>query len=148
MDFCEFPLKNPRIRKFMDNVSDFLEPISEQDLACSLQLCTGVQKCGHHQKVFKCKKGDNHVLLDSVDDTAIENARMQCMAGSDLYVEPVGGAGHMIVNPTPDTQLAADLFVRGKRRHASRKNHLVGMHMIWILILVQIILLALNYYMV
>lgn len=95
-------------REFSRKASDFLEPMSDQDLACTMGICQDPEVCVHGPKLFKCKTGDNVVKLDTFDDAGLLEARKQCAARSDLHTEPVGGAGNdYFVNTLPDKSLTA-----------------------------------------
>lgn len=130
----------------MIDAFDFLEPMAEHDLSVALGICEyHNQDDDRNKKLFKCKIGDNHVSLDMSDQKGLAKARMQCSARSDLFVEPVGGAGHMILDPTPDTKLASDIFDRSTKRQRKYANLNTTFGFIVILFLVQIILLWFNY---
>lgn len=134
-------------RKYMDDAFQFLEPMAEHDLPCALGVGAGagVSAGAPIRKLFKCKVGDNFVSLNMSDRNGLAEARRQCTARSDLDVEPVGGAGHMVLDPTPDTRLATDLFVRSRDRQQKRGMFTVDLWIVFALFLSQVLLLVFNH---
>lgn len=107
-------------------------------------LCSGVEDCGTNPKMFKCARGDNFVTMQSFDAAGLKEAEFQCGAGSDLHMEPTGGAGAMIVNPTPDNRLASDLVTRMKKRASSKRVFRLAIKVLIFLFAMQVVLLIVN----
>lgn len=141
---CSAVQSNPKLKRFRD-AATFLEPMSEQDLACAMDLCSSKQDCGMNPKMFKCAIGDNNVELTSFDAAGLKEAELQCGAGSDLHMEPTGGAGGIIVNPTPDNRLASDLVSRAPRRATAKRTFRLASNIFIFLFALQVILLFINY---
>ena len=125
---CENPLQSAEIQNFVEEVSDFLHPMNDADLACALGLC-GHDACP--PKVWKCRVGPHYVALRTTDGPAVKEARENCMAGDDTFLE-FGGQGQNIVVPIRDDFLPHDLVARRSERAAQRPAHQFALIMLGI----------------
>lgn len=82
--------------------------------------------------------------MKSFDMAGLEDAKFQCGAGSDLHVEPSGGAGGIIVNPTPDNRLASDIATRMGKRASSKYMILLAIKVLVFLFVMQTVLVIAN----
>lgn len=129
----------------MQLTADFLEAPNDLDVACALGLCAGRDCDTADPKVFKCKVGDNHVHIHSIRGDGLKEARETCQVRSDLHIEPVGGAGHIIMDPTPDHDQASDLFTRNLRRINQRVGYKTALRVLFAVLIFQIVLLLVNH---
>lgn len=142
---CSNPGFLPEVRDFMHKTSDFLEPMNDRDVACAMGLCYGPRQCEPEPKLFKCKVGDNNVRFSTFNEGDFQNARETCAARSDLHVEPVGGAGHLIIDPTPDHNQAAQLFTEASQRLMRRTGYKTALRVLVGVLVLQLVLLMLNH---
>ena len=122
---------------FVEATSDFLEPMSESDIACAMNVCEdngSLPQTTCTPKPFKCKFGPNFVMFTAFDEDEIAQKRKECAACDDINVEPVGGQGGWIRTPIRDDVEAADVFVRKHGLHRRLKT-------LWILLALLVLFL-------
>lgn len=108
------------LQKFRESTADFLEPLSDADMACNFNLCGHSGGCLPVQ--FKCSFGPENVTLLGTKNSDIRKARMQCAGSDDIDVEPVGGQGGMVVTPIRDDVRAEFTFHQKNNRRQNKKE--------------------------
>jgi len=139
---CDNPQADPQIKELLIKTHDFLEPLSNRDLACTFGLCDQIKEphiCA--KKVWKCKKGSEFVSLNSFEDAAIQEARENCAVLDDTHFEPSSGQGAIVVHPIRDDFLPSRLYHAKTKRTHKREHHMVLLVLLMIALVVVIFLL-------
>ena len=127
---------DPQIQKLLIQTADFLEPLSNHDLACTFGLCDQEQElhlCT--KKKWKCKRGADFVSLNTFDAGSIQEARENCAVLDDTHIEPTGGQGQNVIHPIRDDFLPTHLYhARSKRAHRRQHNQFILAMLLMVLV--------------
>ena len=108
---CDTPrntLEYGDAQEFLEQVEDFLYPVDVERVHCQLGLCS---VCADPSP-FQCRYTENQVIIQSMDNDSIADARLVCASNNTCGIEPVGGEGGIIETPIRDDAAAQDVVGR------------------------------------